>query len=95
MHQMYTDHMKEDLTSLRRLIPNFDKLSQNKKMVLMDYMYNLGANRFSEPKFPNFIKGARTNNLDLMIKHDHRLGIDDKRNKWTDEMLRKDLPLIK
>ena len=95
MYKMYYDHMKDDLKNLRTLIPNFDKLSLNKKLVLMDYMYNLGPNKFSEKEFPNFIKGARTNNLDLMLKHDHRLGIDKRRNKWTDEMLRKDLPSTK
>ena len=57
----------------------------------MDYMYNLGPNKFAEKKFPNFIKGTRTNNLDLMLKHDHRLGIDERGNIWTDKMLRKDL----
>ena len=91
MYKMYYDHMKDDLKNLRTLIPNFDKLSLNKKLVLMDYMYNLGPNKFSEKKFPNFIKGARTNNLDLMLKHDHRLGIDEGRNIWTDKTLRKDL----
>ena len=92
MRQMSTDHIKGDLKSLRKLIPNFDELSLNKKMVLMDYMYNLGPNKFTEKEFPNFIKGARTNNLDLMLKHDHRLGIDERRNIWTDKTLRKDLP---
>ena len=91
MRQMSIDHMKGDLKSLRKLIQNFDELSLNKKMVLMDYMYNLGPNKFSEKEFPNFIKGARTNNLDLMLKHDHRLGIDEGRNIWTDKTLRKDL----
>ena len=91
MYKMYYDHMKDDLKSLRKLIPNFDKLSLNKRFVLMDYMYNLGSKKFSEEEFPNFIKGARTNNLDLMLKHDHRLGIDERRNRWTDKMLRKDL----
>ena len=91
MYKMYYDHMKDDLKSLRKLIPNFDELSLNKRFVLMDYMYSLGSKKFSEEEFPNFIKGARTNNLDLMLKHDHRLGIDERRNKWTDKMLRKDL----
>ena len=92
MHQMSMDHMKDDLKNLRILIPNFDNLSLNKKIVLMDYMYNLGPNKFSEKNFFNFINGARTNNLDLMLKHDHRLGVDERRNVWTDETLRKDLP---
>lgn len=95
MQQMSVNHMKKNLQSLRTLIPNFDKLSLNKRLVLMDYMYNLGANRFTEKKFPNFIEGAKTDNLNLMLKHDHRLGIDEGRNIWTDKMLRKDLPAQK
>ena len=55
MHQMSMDHMKDDLKNLRILIPNFDNLSLNKKIVLMDYMYNLGPNKFSEKNFFNFI----------------------------------------
>ena len=95
MHEMYVNHAREDLKNLRLLISNFDKLSLNKKFVLMDYMYNLGARRFSEKKFPNFIKGARTDNVDLMLKHAHRLGIDDKRNNWTINTLKKDIPTNK
>ena len=95
MHKMYYDHMKDDLKNIRTLIPNFDSLGLNTKLVLMDYMYNLGANKFSETEFPNFIEGARTNNIELMLKNAHRLGIDEKRNKWADEMLRKDLPSTK
>ena len=91
IYQMYYDHMKGDLKSLRGLIPNFDALSLNKKFVLMDYMYNLGAKKFSVENFPNFIEGARTNNLQLMLDNCSRIGVHDDRNKWTYDMLSKDL----
>lgn len=30
-----------------------------------------------------------------MLKHDHRLGVDDKRNNWTINTLKKDIPTNK
>ena len=56
MHQMSVDHMRGDLQSLRILIPNFDKLSLNKKLVLMDYIYNLGEKNLLRRIFQTLLK---------------------------------------
>ena len=86
LYDMYYQHMNSDLPVLRNLINNFDDLSLDKKIVLMDFIYNLGGTRFRK-KFSNFIKAINTNNTELMLNNFERDGVHKARNIWTKDML--------
>lgn len=88
--RLHSEHVLNDIPSLRQIINNFDDLSYNKQLAIVDMVYNMEPERFKE-KFPNFIDAARRNDTKYMIKEHHRTGISEKRNKWVRELLEKDL----
>lgn len=88
--RLYLNHVKEILPKIYDVVPNYDQLSDNKKLVIMDMVYNMGKTHFEE-EFPNFIKYAKANYTHGMIDEYHRKGVQPRRNEWTLDLLEEDL----
>lgn len=87
---LYLEHVNKELPRIPYLVPNFNKLSDNKKLLIMDMVYNLGYDGFKK-NFPNFIEGAKANSTKEMLKHYHRTGVGFDRNDWARKLLEEDL----
>ena len=87
---LYLEHVNKELPRIPHLVPNFNKLSDNKKLLIMDMVYNLGYDGFKK-NFPNFIEGAKANSTKEMLKHYHRSNVGFDRNDWARKLLEEDL----
>ena len=86
---LYLEHVNKELPRIPHLVPNFNKLSDNKKLLIMDMVYNLGYDGFKK-NFPNFIEGAKANSTKEMLKHYHRSNVGFDRNYWARKLLEED-----
>lgn len=60
---MLKNDINRAITDTKKLISNFDKLSVNRQYVLVNMMFNLGMNRFSQ--FRRFIAAVKDENYPL------------------------------
>ncbi len=88
--RLYSQHINRELPRIPEIIPNFNQLSDNKKLLIMDMVYNLGHEGF-KTKFPNFIEAAKANNTANMLDEYHRSNVGQNRNDWARKLLEEDL----
>ncbi len=88
--RLYLQHVNLELPRIPEIVPNFNQLSNNKKLLVMDMVYNLGHEGF-KTKFPRFIEATKANNTTNMLNEYHRSNVQKKRNIWARELLEEDL----
>lgn len=74
---MLKNDINETISNLKQVFPDFDTLPENTKLVLVDMMFNLGANRFSH--FKHMIQAVKERNWVDMI-------LEMKDSKWCKEL---------
>lgn len=87
INKQITDHLKSDLTQIRRSIPNFDKLPAGVQDAIIDIQYNTGHIE----KFPKMIQAIQDKNIRLVAEESHRKDVSQNRNQ---DMLQKILQII-
>jgi lysozyme len=66
--RLYEYTVKEAEKEVRKYIKNFDKLSEVRKRVLIDLMFNLGSHKFSQFKhFIDYVNQGRFNKASLNL----------------------------
>lgn len=78
----------QDIPIIKNIIKNYDNLSYEKQLAILDMVYNLGTTKFNN-QFTNFIKAANANSEEGMLAEYHRKDISESRNKWTADLLKK------
>ena len=86
--RLHTEHVLNDMPVIKNIIKNYDELSFEKQLAILDMAYNLGTTKFND-QFQNFIKAANANSEEGMLAEYHRKGISEERNKWTADLLKK------
>lgn len=74
---LLNNDIKHSIADVRSVIPEFDGLPENVKLVLVDMMFNLGINRFR--LFKKMIAAVKSNNWPEMIA-------EMKDSKWCREL---------
>ena len=86
--RLHNDHVVQDIPIIKNIIKNYDNLSYEKQLAILDMVYNLGTTKFNN-QFTNFIKAANANSEEGMLAEYHRKDISESRNKWTADLLKK------
>ena len=86
--RLHNEHVVKDIPVIKNIIKNYDELSYEKQLAILDMVYNLGATEFKN-QFTKFIEAANANSEEGMLKEYHRKGISEDRNKWTADLLKK------
>ena len=86
--RLHNDHVVQDIPIIKNIIKNYDNLSYEKQLAILDMVYNLGTTKFNN-QFTNFIKAANANSEKGMLAEYHRKDISESRNKWTADLLKK------
>ena len=86
--RLHNDHVAQDIPIIKNIIKNYDNLSYEKQLAILDMVYNLGTTEFNN-QFKNFIKAANANSEEGMLAEYHRKDVSESRNKWTADLLKK------
>lgn len=87
IRQLYDLHVNDDLKTLRRTFADYDKFPQQLQNVLLDIKYNTG--NVSREEWPNLHKAISERNLEEIINNVNRKQVDEKRNRWAKDEIRK------
>ena len=85
--RLHNDHVAQDIPIIKNIIKNYDNLSYEKQLAILDMVYNLGTTEFNN-QFKNFIKAANANSEEGMLAEYHRKDVSESRNKWTADLLK-------
>ncbi len=86
MDELLESHLRNDISRLRKGIPEFDKLPIELMEVLVDIRYNSGA--ITEERWPNLRRGIRDKNLTAIANEINRKDVSQKRNDWAKERIK-------
>ena len=87
INKQMTNHLKSDLTQIRRAVPNFDKLPAGVQDAVIDIQYNTGH----VENFPKMIQAIQDKNIRSVSEESHRKDVSPERNH---DMIQKILQII-
>ena len=79
INEQMTNHLKSDLTQIRRAVPNFDKLPAGVQDAVIDIQYNTGH----VENFPKMIQAIQDKNIRSVAEESHRKDVSPERNQDT------------